>query len=1092
MKTGSSLPIQTAARCPRLLPALLLAGVTAFCSAGYAAGRGLTPDYLRCEYRVNPEGIGETAPRLSWIVESGERAQRQTAYQVLVASRAATLKQNHGDLWDTGKVAGDDTIGVAYAGKPLVSREECFWKVRVWDKDGRASTWSQPAHWSMGLLNNGDWKAQWIGYDQPRLAELPEAPLAGAKWIWFANDPSGNAPPGYRLFVSTFTLPDDAKITNAVLIATADDGFKFVINTELVASQYPGNDSWKRPAKVDVTARLKPGANDLRVEAFNATAGPAGLLAKLVVQTADGRTFTHVTDASWKCAETSGANWHNRTLNTADWPASKVIGDYGVQPWGKLGLADSFLPPVPFLRTEFRADKPVVRAMLYGTALGLVDLHLNGHRVSDDYFTPGWTDYNKRVYYRAYDVTKLVRAGGNALGAVLADGWFSGYVGYAHARDHYGKLPRVLAELVLDYADGTTAVVGTGPQWKAAVGPVLYADFLQGESCDARRELTGWDRPDYDDAKWSPVIVGSNEVHPLVQAHPGPPVRVFEEFRAQTITEPRPGVYVLNLGQNFAGVPRLTVNGQPGQKITLRFAERLNPDGTIYTTNLRSARSTDTYVCRGGGTEVWSPRFTFHGFQYVEITGLAHAPSKDTVVGLALSSATPVVGRFNCSDPMLNQIHRNGYYTQRANFIDIPTDCPQRDERLGWTGDAQVYVRTATLNTDVQAFFTKWLVDLDTDGQRADGQFPMVAPVKVAGDDGGPAWADAGVICPWTIFEVYGDRRVLERHYEAMTRFIEFCRARSTPEMLPPKNYHCFGDWLSINADTPKDVIYMAYFAYSTELTARAADVLGKTEDAAKYRVLFNQIKAAFNKTYVADDGRIRGDTQADYVLALAFDLVDGERAKEAAKFLVENIEKRDWHLSTGFIGTKDLMLALSKIGREDVAYRLLHNDTFPSWGFSIKQGATSIWERWDGWTPEKGFQDPGMNSFAHYSFGAVYQWMVENIGGIRTATPAYEHVIIAPQLDDKLTFADVSYRSIRGQIESHWQRQGSGLTLNVTIPANTVATVSLPAKDAASIAESGHPLARAQGVRFLRMEDGRALLAVGSGNYRFTVKDIR
>ena len=351
---------------------------------------------------------------------------------------------------------------------------------------------------------------------------------------------------------------------------------------------------------------------------------------------------------------------------------------------------------------------------------------------------------------------------------------------------------------------------------------------------------------------------------------------------------------------------------------------------------------------------------------------------------MAISSDTPVVGRFASSDEMLNKLHGNIYWTQRANFIDMPTDCPQRDERLGWTGDAQVYVRTATLNTDVEAFFTKWLVDLD-DGQRADGQFPMVAPVKVANDDGGPAWADAGVICPWTIYEVYGDRRILEQHYPAMKRFVDFCAKRSTPELLPPAQYHAFGDWLSIGADTPREIIYTAYFAQSTRLLARAAEVLGQAEDAAKYRAQYDQIKQSFNKAYVAEDGRIRGDTQTCYVLALAFDLLDEAKAAQAAAHLVADIEKHDWHLSTGFIGTKDLMLVLAKIGRNDVAYRLIHNDTFPSWGFSIKQGATSIWERWDGWTPEKGFQDAGMNSFAHYSFGAVYQWMVENIGGIRS-----------------------------------------------------------------------------------------------------------
>ena len=869
-------------------------------------------------------------------MESKSRGEKQTAFQILVASSPKLLQQDNGDLWDTGKLAGDETIGTVYAGTPLVSQEYCYWKVCVWDRDGHA-IWSHPAKWSMGLLKPEDWQAGWIGYDAERL-----------------------------------------KLAHQSLAASAEDGKK-------------------------------------------------------------------------------------------------------VEP---------YLPPVPYFRKNFNAGRSIVRATLYASALGLVEVHLNGHRVSEDFFTPGWTDYDQRVHYRTYDVTKLVRRGGNVLGAVLADGWYSGYVGYAGQRNYYGKLPRIRLQLQLEYADGTSAIVGTGPDWKATTGPVREADFLKGETYDARQELDGWDQPGFKDDNWQPVVTDS-EVHPLMQAHPGPPVRIIAEFKAKAISEPKPGFYVLNLGQNFAGMARLKISGTPGQKITLRFAERLNSDGTIYTTNLRSARSTDTYICKGTGVETWEPHFTFHGFQYVEVAGLKKPPTKDQIVGLALSSDTPVVGSFSCSDPMLNQLHNNIYWTQRANFIEIPTDCPQRDERLGWTGDAQVYVRTATLNCDVEAFYTKWLVDLDEDGQRADGEFPMVAPVKVAGDDGGPAWADAGVICPWTIYDVYGDRRILERHYDAMTKFIAFCQNRSKANLLPPDKYHCFGDWLNINADTPKDVIYTAYFAYSTKLTAQAAAVLGKTDNAAKYNDLFTRIKAAFNQAYVTDDGRISGDTQTAYVLALAFDLVDGERAKLAAQHLVDNIAKRDWHLSTGFIGTKDLMLVLAKIGRNDVAYRLIYNDTFPSWGFSIEHGATSIWERWDGWTPERGFQDPGMNSFAHYSFGAVYQWMVENIGGIRSDGPAYQHIIIAPQLDGKLIDATTSYDSIRGRIETGWKRDGGNFSLNVIIPPNTAATVYLPLNPAAAnrISESGRPLESVKGVKLLRTENDRAVLEVESGSYHFVVK---
>ncbi|MFO0890370.1 MAG: glycoside hydrolase family 78 protein [Isosphaeraceae bacterium] len=908
---------------------------TLFAAPAREGAGGLRPLELRCEYRVNPLGIDAVPPRLSWIVASDQRGQKQTAYQVLVSSTAGALARDEADLWDSGEVKSDETTAIVYAGKPLASDQRCHWKVRVWDRDGHPSAWSAPAHFSMGLLQDADWKAEWIGYDKPR--EKAEAEAAG-------GDPKEKE--------------------------------------------------------------------------------------------------------------------------------------------GKL-----ILPAPAYLRTAFQVKKPVRRATLYSTSLGIHDLHLNGARVSDDFFNPGWTDYTKRVYYRAYDVTGKVRPGDNALGAVLADGWYSGYVGFGKKRDHYGKLNRLKAQLLVVYEDGSTDVVASGRGWKASVGPIRESDFLMGEIHDAREQarVKGWDASGFDDSKWEPVVTGA-ELKPAVQAHPGPPVVSFAEVMPARIFEPKPGVHVLDMGQNFAGLVRLRIQGEPGQKITLRFAERLNPDNTIYTTNLRSARCVDSYICAGGGVETWTPRFTFHGFQYVEITGLKTPPTKEMVTGIALASDTPVVGRFDSSDPMLNKLHANGYWTQRANFIDIPTDCPQRDERLGWTGDAQVYIRTATLNCDVQAFFNKWLVDL-TDGQRGDGQFPMVAPVKVAGDDGGPAWADAGVICPWTVYQVYGDRRVLERQYPSMVKFIEFCRGRSTPELLPPAKYHCFGDWLSIGADTPKDVIYTAYFALSTRLMAEAAEILGKAEDAARFRDLYRDIKAAFNKAYVSADGRIKGDTQACYVLALAVDLVDGEKAQQAAAHLVEDIEKKGGHLSTGFVGTKDLMLVLSKIGRYDVAYRLLFNDTFPSWGFSIKHGATSIWERWDGWTPDKGFQDPGMNSFAHYSFGAVYQWMVENIGGIRSAAPAYKEIVIDPHPGGRLASAEISYHSIRGDIASSWTKAGDTLTLKVTIPANTTAQVVLPASRPEDITEGGRPVDKAEGIRVGGVENGRAVLHVGSGRYSFAVR---
>ena len=1062
----------------RPLATLILAAACVTCQAGR-----LAPHYLRCEYLVDPLGVDETSPRLSWLVSSSRRGECQTAWQILVAGTEGNLARDVGDLWDSGRVEGGDTIGAVYRGRPLVSGEFCHWKVRVWDAEGKPSSWSRPAVWAMGLLRREDWRGDWIGFDKLRVEKAMPADFGNAKWIWGAGDAFPNFSKGPCVFMSTLALPDNINIDRAELLVAPAENVSFNINGNKVPTSHGGGPGNAR--LVSVASRLKPGTNTVRVSVDNGTNRPSALIARLTV-VSGGNTFTLVTDGSWRATHDAGDDWIDRDIGPMEWPAARVIGPAGCAPWGELKYTGLFLPPPPCLRKEFAVRKQVRRAMLHVTALGLADFHLNGHRVSEDRFTPGWTDYTNRVYYRAYDVTKWVRRGENALGAILADGWFSGYIGWNLARDQYGSKPRLRGQLQLDYADGSGEIVATGPDWKASGGAVREADFQMGESFDARL-VNKWDEPGFDDSGWEPVVTGA-ELSPAIQAHPAPPVRTFAELAPQSVTEPSPGVYVFDLGQNFAGVARLRISGRPGQKITLRFAERLRPDGHIYTANLRGARAADTYICRGHGVETWEPRFTYHGFQYVEVTGLAGPPSKGMITGIALSSATTDAGSFQCSDPMLNRLARNIYWTQRANFMDIPTDCPQRDERLGWMGDAQVYIRAATLNEDVQSFFTKWLVDVQ-DAQRADGEYPDVAPLKGADNDGGPAWADAGVICPWTIYQVYGDRRVLERHYDSMARFIDFCKSRSTPDLLPPGEFQCYGDWLNIKDQTSNAVICTAYFAYSAHLMSEIAETLGRTNDAVKYNELFRRVRAAFNRAYVADDGRIQGDTQTDYVLALSFGLLDGDRQKQAAQFLVENIEKHGWHLATGFIGTKNLMLALAQIGRDDVACRLIHNDTFPSWGFSIRQGATTIWERWDGWTPEKGFQDPDMNSFAHYSFGAVYQWMVENIGGIHSDGPAYKQILIAPKPDPRLTSADTTYASIRGPIETHWTKKGAGLRLKVVIPPNTTATVIVPGAGSRPVCESGRLAGRSPGVTFTRMDGEDAVFEVVSGKYDFVTK---
>lgn len=968
---------------------------------------GVTPVALRCESLANPEGIGRTRPIFSWKLQAADaaaRGVRQSAYQVRVGSRPGAA-----DLWDSGRVTSTDQFGIEFHGRPLTSGQRAYWTVRTWDGQSVASAWSAPATFSVGLLRESDWQAKWIGWDGP--SDSPQAkPFDGAFWIWSAAEDPLHAAVGFRTLTRDFALATAPK--SALFTLTVDDRFTLWVNGTKVLDPLTQSDSWRQVVRVDIASHLKPGKNTLRVVAENTSASAAGLIGRLLV---DGK-LALVTDAKW----------------VSDDRPAKVIGRYGEGAWGRFAESKVVRPSVVY-RKSVTPGKSLVRAVAHVTALGLVDLHVNGQRVSDDLFTPGWTNYKKRVYARSFDITKLLTAAENQLELEVGDGWYSGYVGYSRERDHYGEHPRVRAQIVLEYADGTKRVVGTDSTWEAATGRTVSQDFLDGESYVAAL---------------LPRTVGkpyiARDVTARIEPFPGVPVRRYARIQPVSIT-PQGDGYILDYGQNLAGFAHVKAQGQPGQRVQMQFVEALNPDGTPYTANLRSARATDSYTFGSDKVEEWEPRFTFHGFRYMRLTGLGRAPKPEEFTAIAISSATPETSYFASSDAMLNKLAKNAWWTQKMNFIDVPTDCPQRDERLGWTGDAQAYIRTASTYSDVQAFFRKWLVALDDD-QRGDGQYPKVAPQIMGEDDGGPAWADAGVICPWTIYEVYGDRRLLAEHYPAMRRFVEFTRQRSTPDLLPPENYHCFGDWLSIKADTPNDVIYEAYFAYTTQLLAQAAEVLGKTADAERYHALHARIRQAFARAYVSEDGTVQGDTQTGYVLALGFNLLPTAELRErAAQRLVKNIEERGWHLSTGFVGTRDLMRVLTEIGRTDVAFRLLHNTTFPSWGFEIVNGATTVWERWDGWTPERGFQDPGMNSFAHYAYGAVMGWVFQTVGGIDAVTPGFGQIRIQPQFDPHLTWAVARFDSIRGTIKTQWRREGSSVVLSVDVPPNTTAIVTLP-----------------------------------------------
>jgi len=797
-----------------------------------------------------------------------------------------------------------------------------------------------------------------------------------------------------------------------------------------------------------------------------------------------------VWDQSNTEVESSTTWWEMGLLERTDWKAQWI----GAPFWGGPRTSS----PAPYLRKGFTIQKQITSARLYATAIGLYECHINGERIGSDLLTPGWTDYFKRIQYQVYDVAKSLQMGNNAFGAILGDGWGVGHIAWL-GRQHYADRPQFLAQIIITYSDGSNEVIATDKSWKVTQGPILEADMLMGEGYDARHELRGWSNPGYNDSSWWAVEIFDDRDAVLVATN-GPTIKLQEELKPVAIHEipalnPR---WIFDLGQNMVGWVRLSVRGKRGDTIVIRYAEVLNPDGSLYTTNLRTARSTDFYTLKGEGDEIWEPRFTFHGFRYVELQGLPDAPTEKTLTGVVIHSEIPSIGLFECSDPLISQLQQNIVWGQKGNFVDIPTDCPQRDERLGWTGDAQVFVRTAAFNRDVASFFTKWSLDLE-DAQAPEGSYPLVAPnLANIGPDGGPAWADAGVICPWTIYQCYGDVRLLEERYASMQRFVEFLSQTSQNGLRCYAGYEGklgHGDWLALDGSdgreggTSKELIGTAFFAYSSGLLARIARILNREEDALRYEAISSEAREAFVRRFVHTDGTIEGGTQTSYVLALEFDLLPEEFRSVAANELVKNIQERDDHLSTGFVGTPYINWVLSRMGHLDVAYTLLKQTTWPSWLYSVTQGGTTIWERWDGWTHDKGFQDPKMNSFNHYAYGAIGAWMYAVIGGIDIdpEQPGYKNIIMRPRPGGGLTHATVELDSMYGKIRSAWKQENDRFDWQVTVPANTTATIYILAKDVSRITESDQPVENINGVTFLQMGNGAAVLRLVSGTYHFS-----
>jgi alpha-L-rhamnosidase len=862
------------------------------------------PGNLRCEYLTNPVGIDARQPRFSWVLVNSERGELQSAYQVLVATSSALLNQGKGYQWDSGKIESDDTTQVAYAGRPLESGQTYYWAVRSWDREGRASPYSTPASFGMGLLSRSDWKGKWIN-----------------------------------------------------------------------------------------------GGNELR--------------------------------------------------------------------------------------KAFRLPGRIVRARVYVTAVGYYELHINGQRIGDKVLDPAFTTYPKRVLYSTYDVSSVLEPGENAIGVTLGGGWAT--LSNRSAFHGYYSSPALLLQMNVELQGGRTFSLASDGSWEAAQGPILRDGVYNGEVYDARREMPGWDRAGFDDSSWknAQVVEGSQGV---LSAETMPPIRVVDEVVPVAITNPEPGFYVYDMGQNMSGWAQLRVRGPRGARVQLRYAELVYPNGMINRANIRNAKSRDVYILKGGGWESYHAHFTYHGFRYVEVTGFPGTPGLDSLRGEVVHTDVMSVGSFVASKQILNQIQRLIYWSQLTNLMSIPTDCDQRDERQGWMGDAQVTAEEAMMNFDMAAFYRNFIRDIQ-DVQGPDGTVTDTVPHRYGSRPADPAWGTAYPQLVWYMWQQYGDRRILEENYEGVHKYVDFLRSRAPGNIL---SYSYYGDWVPL-VKTPGAFVSACYYYYDVQILSRIANILGKTADAQAYAQLASQIKEATNAKFV-NSGNYATGTQTANAMALALDLAPPQSAGAVAGNLYNDIVYyHNTHLTTGFIGVKWLMPALTETGHPDVAYELATQTSYPSWGYMIKKGATTLWELWQDKT------GPSMNSQDHAMFGSVGSWFYRALAGINQepGTAGYHHILIQPRVVEDLHWASGTIHTIRGTVSASWVHKPGEITLDVIIPDTADATVIMPLQEewtqvtvregSQVVWQNGSYIPGDRGVSGASLGRSGIKFAIGSGEYSFT-----
>ncbi|MEQ0562337.1 family 78 glycoside hydrolase catalytic domain [Amycolatopsis sp. NEAU-NG30] len=1053
------------------------------------AGEAVVVAGLTVNGRVNPLGIPGAAPVFGWQSSSTRRAVTQTAYELQVGSAPGT-----DGVWRSGRVKSARQVDVAYGGPALASGTRYFWRVRIWDDRGTPSRWSAPAWFETGLLTAADWgAAAWIGKPSPSYEQWTDYTVtesfrlnniafgtflrardAGNAYMWQLNvgDSATSVPMlrphrrvngGYSVLAEVDLRPFG--FTRAGLLAGTHT-VAYTVEGDTVRTTLDG-------VVVDTRTVTDFASGRAGLRTYGAESVTVG---KFTVSKPDGTVLAN--------AEMAVPNpFTGGSIGTGE---LTVAGDTDALWTGRDAAG-------PLLRTSFATTpgKRVAQARVYASAHGVYQLTLNGRKVGDQFLAPGYTEYAKRIQSQTYDVTGLVRAGANGFGAALGDGWWAGKIGLA-GKGQYGTDLALVARLKITYTDGSTQWVDTTPDWKWHTGPFAATDNQLGETYDARFEQPGWADAGFGDAAWAPVAVRPSDTAKL-SPQPDEPVRETQVLATKTVTSPAPGVTIYDLGQNMVGVARVKITGKAGETVKLRHAEVLNPDGTMYVANLRAATATDYYRFDRDGTVTYQPAFTQHGFRYIEVTGLATPPSAADVQGVVWGSDLRRTGTLGTSDGMLNQLLSNVAWGARGNFLSIPTDTPARDERLGWTGDINIFAPTAAYLSDMRAFLGKWLTDV-RDEQKGSGSIPAVVPsTNGAFDESGVGWEDALITVPYSLWHAYGDARVLRENYDAMSRFFAYARASAGPDNLETGRLTFFtNDWLNLDDPSDQGVLGTAIWAQDVRMMAEMAAAVGRTAEVAEYTKLHADVRAAFTNAYVAADGTVRGNSQTGYALALGMDLITDPALKaRAGEKYVAKLAQSGNHLRTGFIGTPWLLPALTNIGRDDLAYTLLSQKDYPSWGYEIGKGATTVWERWNSIQPDGTFGPVDMNSFNHYAYGAVADWMHQYIGGLRIAEAGYHRSIVEPHIGGGLTHAEGAIDTVYGKLSNAWALTGDGLTMTVTVPVNTTAEVVIPSGGAASVTESGKQLRSAPGVLDVRYDPAKkaTVVVVGSGQYRFSAR---